>query len=129
MVGFLLEEINLPATYEFIKRRADSSLVRFPFLSATTSSCLRGLFGGSLPAVHLFQFADAGALDGCGGWGVVEGQRGGAAASGPRLLGGNRPHGPGLLLLLRLVCLLFRCSRGHGLETETAEGTGLVLQV
>lgn len=75
------------------------------------------MFLGSLPAVHLFQLADARPFDRCGGWGVVKRQRGGATASRPQLLCGDCPHGP-RRLLLRFVCLLFRSAGGHGLERE-----------
>lgn len=76
------------------------------------------MFLGSLPAVHLFKLADAGPFDRCRGRGVVKRQDGGATASCQRLLGGDCPHSPGLLLL-RLVCLLLLSgARGHGLERE-----------
>lgn len=70
---------------------------------------------GSLPPIHLFQLADAGPFDRCGGWRVVKRQGGGAAAACPQLLSGDCPHGP-RRLLLGLVCLLFRSTGGHGLE-------------
>lgn len=75
------------------------------------------MFLGSLPAVHLFELADAGPFDRCGGWWVVQREGGGAAASCPWLLDGDCPHSAGRLLL-RLVCLLFRTTGGHSLVKE-----------
>lgn len=75
------------------------------------------MFFTSLPAIHLFKLADAGPFDRCGGRRVVERQGGGVAASSPQLLSGDCPHSP-RRLLLRLVFVLFRSSRGHGLESE-----------
>lgn len=75
------------------------------------------MFFSSLPAIHLFKLADAGAFDRCGGRGAVERQGGGAAASCPQPLSGDCPHSP-RRLLLRLVCFLFRSTRGHRLERE-----------
>ena len=81
----------------------------------------------SLPAVHLFELPDAGAFDRCGGRGGggrggggrggEERQGGGAAASWPQLLSGDRPHGA-RLLLLGFVRLVFDCARGHGLQGQ-----------
>lgn len=70
---------------------------------------------GSLPAVHLLQLADAGPFDrGGGGW-VVKRKSRGATATCPQLLSRDGPHGPRGLLLW-LVFLLFRSTRGHSLE-------------
>ena len=80
-------------------------------------SDLTVMFLTLLPAIHFFELADAGPFDGRGGWGVVQRQGGGAAASCPQLLSGDSPHSP-RCLLLGFFFGLFRRGRGNGLEKE-----------
>lgn len=98
---------------------------RWPFLCLFFRICYDRAescfcFPSSLPAVHLFKLADAGAFDGRGGRGVVKRQGVAAASSFPQFLSGNSPHRPRWLLrgLLWLVCVLFGATRRHGLKRD-----------
>lgn len=93
----------------------DSLLVRFQLLIERPEA--------SLPAVHLFELADARPFDRCGGRGAADGKGGGAGPSGPQLLRGDPPQSlRRLLLLLWFVRLFFGRARRHGLEEGREPG-------